>query len=784
MAESLGALCRGGGWSYAAIWRSDRRDPRLLTIGEFHYEDGTRNVVEKMLNQVHVVGEGIIGRALVRGECQWISDTSFSSVQTSNADNLDLFQGYTWWQHQLLSGIKTIAVVPITALGVAQFGSIQKISESLEFVDQVKHTFCQRESTSFDLSANEVQRHVFPYNQQSQLNSLSSTNGLIRIKAEQENKELLENSESVEPLHTLVSPSSKYSQSSSNGFTSYESGNSMNPHIVAMPVNSKSINAIRVFHNTGNLLQHNIGSENPLQIKSYKHPDSNLASATTVFSSLHSLPRIENELPCAPNKLGYCIQSEKPYSFQSSLSSCFSVGDELKPILFDNATSFVQSDLMQEFNLTGFTSQADYAVHGLPNEILGETTAVVLHSDRKKNNVSSGLLDSTIVDPFEQDWWDDNALLAGNSPHFGATNTDSVTEHASSDPLSVEERCLFSESVFEELLGASGNVDTPSGPVVSRVDDPLVGCVSGYQLPMYTLQNSFSVCKAQAPSLDFPSSSYTSEHVPDGASKVIPVSLGTLSMDDSCSLSTAHSKVSQVKNPEEVKKKRARPGETTRPRPKDRQQIQDRVKELREIVPNSAKCSIDALLDRTIKHMLFLQSVTKYAEKIKQVDEPKMISKDSGAVLKENSSGVVLKDNSSGGSNNGGATWAYEVAGQTMVCPIIVEDLSPPGQMLVEMLCEERGFFLEIADTIRGFGLTILKGLMELRDGKIMARFLVEANKNVTRMDIFLSLVQLLQQNSLNRSPDQIAKVIRNGAPSFAEHQQYPISVPVGFAGR
>ena len=28
MAEALGALCRGGGWSYAAIWRSDCRDPR------------------------------------------------------------------------------------------------------------------------------------------------------------------------------------------------------------------------------------------------------------------------------------------------------------------------------------------------------------------------------------------------------------------------------------------------------------------------------------------------------------------------------------------------------------------------------------------------------------------------------------------------------------------------------------------------------------------------------------------------------------------------------------
>ena len=36
-------------------------------------------------------------------------------------------------------------------------------------------------------------------------------------------------------------------------------------------------------------------------------------------------------------------------------------------------------------------------------------------------------------------------------------------------------------------------------------------------------------------------------------------------------------------------KKRARPGESCRPRPRDRQLIQDRIKELRELVPNGAK---------------------------------------------------------------------------------------------------------------------------------------------------------------------------------------------------
>jgi hypothetical protein len=46
------------------------------------------------------------------------------------------------------------------------------------------------------------------------------------------------------------------------------------------------------------------------------------------------------------------------------------------------------------------------------------------------------------------------------------------------------------------------------------------------------------------------------------------------------------------------------------------------------------------------------------------------------------------------------------------------------------MLCEERGFFLEIADVIRGFQLNILKGVMEARDDKIWARFIVEVNYN------------------------------------------------------
>ena len=38
------------------------------------------------------------------------------------------------------------------------------------------------------------------------------------------------------------------------------------------------------------------------------------------------------------------------------------------------------------------------------------------------------------------------------------------------------------------------------------------------------------------------------------------------------------------------------------------------------------QCSIDALLERTIKHMVFLQSVTKHGDKLKQTEESKVWS--------------------------------------------------------------------------------------------------------------------------------------------------------------
>lgn len=140
------------------------------------------------------------------------------------------------------------------------------------------------------------------------------------------------------------------------------------------------------------------------------------------------------------------------------------------------------------------------------------------------------------------------------------------------------------------------------------------------------------------------------------------------------------------------------------------------------------------------------------------------------------------------------------------------------------MLCEEQGFFLEIADIIQGFGLNILKGVMEACESKIRARFIVEAevkikikdtiymcicvriftcvyfffffvlksdfndvlqgNRRVTRHEIFSALVQLIQftaPNAVNLS-DQVGNVIDERTNQLNNYQQSVVPLPVSLA--
>lgn len=72
------------------------------------------------------------------------------------------------------------------------------------------------------------------------------------------------------------------------------------------------------------------------------------------------------------------------------------------------------------------------------------------------------------------------------------------------------------------------------------------------------------------------------------------------------------------------------------------------------------------------------------------------------------------------------------------------------------MLCEEHGLFLEIADIIRNFGLTILKGVMEIRDSKIWARFFVEVRIQKRHSSLFILAQWLTYSSSFACRPTEM----------------------------
>ncbi|XP_021730957.1 uncharacterized protein LOC110697851 isoform X2 [Chenopodium quinoa] len=178
-----------------------------------------------------------------------------------------------------------------------------------------------------------------------------------------------------------------------------------------------------------------------------------------------------------------------------------------------------------------------------------------------------------------------------------------------------------------------------------------------------------------------------------------------------------------VKKPINSRGKKEKPKGNDRPRPRDRQLIQDRLKVLRKLVPDGANSSIDGLLDQTAKHMMFLKSVTERAEKMKHF--------------------ISQEDNAS-----------VEGGNDFKACPIIVKDLEHPNQFLIQMVCNNEGAFFEIAEVMRKLKLTILKGAMENRRNK-WTSFIVEASKGFNRLDIFWPLMRIIQQNG-NWMTDQL----------------------------
>ncbi|KAG0488579.1 hypothetical protein HPP92_007390 [Vanilla planifolia] len=754
--EGLREFCRGGGWTFGGVWRINLRDPRLLMLEETYHDEQSGKIFEKMISRVHVLGQGMIGEIALSGKHRWITfDALSDGSEISTILKLDICQGGFEQQYQILAEIKTVAIFPLLPLGMILISSTQKICENSIYVRWARQLLGQiglnqqgrlhidlnsshPQATSAYLFSsltssfkNNISDHISAFNWQQNDDVLSeslpsaselSHGSCVIARSQASSLEPITfsmpiastSSGSINSLGSICHEMTSFSSISSCQVTDQQTAITESQALfspINMSTHSKCKFPSNIFTNYYRSMTL-LNEGNPSDYMDHKLLPVMAASAVPIPATLHSyVPNSSNfslvnddsvfsKSKVCPFKglldTGSVYGSVSHFPVCDLASSIYpsqdfpfvSEGVKLNnsPLIFSNRESPNHHIHVQSMNnqVQSFELRSDQESNVLSTLVSCNLPDVSNTSSSMIGNICAAHADDNLFDGMELDFspinleqgWDD------------ITTQDCVSE-IEVGSAAVAFKDLFLGSCFEQLLdsAAAGNAKlTSTCDIFSSINSGDCEDLRNHLLSTSEVSNA-------------------QHKLPNGSAKVV--------------------------------RRRARRGESTRRRPKDRQQIQDRVKELREIVPNGAKCSIDALLDRTIKHLLFLQSVTKYAEKLNQTDEPKIIGEEDGVVLKDYINGEA-----------GGATWAYEVAGQTMFCPILVEDINPSGQMHVEMLCEERGFFLEIADVVRGFGLTILKGFMEIRETKIWARFIVEAQREITRMDVFLSLVHLLQQSS------------------------------------
>lgn len=191
--------------------------------------------------------------------------------------------------------------------------------------------------------------------------------------------------------------------------------------------------------------------------------------------------------------------------------------------------------------------------------------------------------------------WDKNNLLSseiystsqGNSESgiFSSTNTDHLLEAVVSKANPSMNQCIIDDDVSckTTLTNASSSSAPSTSLPYGRLgfSDHVKGELFGVPKYLAKAAKLMSSCSKEESGTYSQGSSIYGSQISSWVEK------DHQKGKQSNSVSTGYSK-----KPEETGKtnrKRLKPGENPRPRPKDRQMIQDRVKELREIVPNGAK---------------------------------------------------------------------------------------------------------------------------------------------------------------------------------------------------
>ncbi|KAK1647063.1 hypothetical protein QYE76_064868 [Lolium multiflorum] len=856
--EALRRLCEEIGWSYAVFWKaigaadpvhlvwedgfcghtpclagSEASQPAATELGCDAAVDTICSLVRKaMASQVHIVGEGTVGRAAFTGNHQWIvhrtaDDHGLSSEVASEMDC------------HFRAGIKTIAIIPVLPRGVLQLGSTGVVTENTSFVMHAKKLCSQlnqRSSMAVSASVKSTLSQSRPLHGTSNIhNADSSSKVFSQFPATRE-----------QYRHADIAIASSSNSLNASWFEgTQQNGRTLREHIVCAKPNGMFAQQVSYFDSglgsntqsagvSSGLISSSLASVKQQQVSMNNIGQLEFGSGTelarnTLLKSLaYRNPFIQESTNISPPhgrvdvyhgttghgsynflpggarvvSANLCTSASSQVSEQGSHSTAGMLLQKQPPVSckVPQSSEFTMKMVNQERSSfeahPPVSSEVDVQVsNGLNGICQGNLLSRSCHTHQSQSvsrvndphlavvstqgmkNVDSrtlpGMPSETAHSLLLQPTWDNDLFdILGPEFHQLCHNLDpnlvpwcDAKSQSSDRDATDPSICLDSSPLFSSL-----DNDIPYSGIFSLTDtDQLLDAVISNVNPG-SKQSSDDNASCKTTLTDIPSTSHIgSKELKQCDSSGIPPMViknesaqivkqpyyfdktedGCLSQNNGAQKSQIRLWIENGQNmkcesasasnskgldaPSKSNRKRSRPGESSKSRPKDRQLIQDRIKELREMVPNGAKCSIDALLEKTVKHMLFLQSVTKHADKLKDSTESKILGSENGPVWKD--------------YFEGGATWAFDVGSQSMTCPIVVEDLDRPRQMLVEMICEDRGIFLEIADFIKGLGLTILKGVMEARKSKIWARFTVEANRDVTRMEIFLSLVRLLEPN-------------------------------------
>lgn len=714
--QLLQSICYNSPWKYALFWKFQEHNQMNLTFEEGYIQSPQqRNSVEGISDNIrsngshrysshkgesksnnedtgtdplelalaymssaqHTLADGIVGEVAHSGNYCWASADGMSigalSFKPKCPDD---------WVFQFAAGIKTVLLVPVVPHGVLQLGSLDTVAEDQAVVANVKNMFFDFQELvgRFDLITENMQLPVYSASSMMcpVVDNIMSDLTMNRIKSEQSN----EISSIRQPCH-MVSTTNQITQS-----------------------NRAEISRVIHLEDALKISTNYIGNDaSVLTICSAEGSESHVPLCQRLNSNTVDMENRFFDFPCAQEQFHPVNDNVGALGefATNSLSSSDRILTTQSP--FDN-----DADNFGTF----FSFPKDCELH----KALGPT---------KMGSHSVFSWDSPLL--AEEDYNFSNLTSSGN---FNCYTEPAVLE--TSGPLLKDDN----EHMLEFILGG----------VDFSLDKNVSDSFSNIKSSTATLQPAFpkQQCQSERRTLvvdDAEPQSCVTFSVMDRVRKASGISSPSASSFQSMTSAltgeenqkkgrphTHPRKGSKLSNDS---KRRSKAADNQKARPRDRQLIQDRLKELRDLVPDGVKCSIDGLLDRTIQHMMFLRSVTDQADKLRQV------------IHQEAAQGKNWKSANRNVSQQNGASWAYDLGSEQQLCPIIVEDLEFPGTMLIEMQCGDHGNFLDIAEVIRRLELTILKGGMEIHLGSTWARFIVEVPRGFHRLDIFWPLMQLLQ---------------------------------------